>query len=84
MSPKILVEQVFVFIALWRLELELGLAIYLERRRLGVDQQELADRLGSGYSRPVLSKIERGRRKLKAGEFELILKAMKEQEALEK
>ncbi len=64
--------------------MELGLAIYLERRRLGVDQQELADRLGRGYSRPVLSKIERGHRKLKAGEFERILKAMKEQQLIEK
>ncbi len=62
--------------------MDLGLTIYLERRRLGVDQQAVADRLGKGYSRPTLSKIERGHRKLKSGEFERILMALREEQEL--
>ncbi len=59
--------------------MEPGLLILIERRKRGIEQQELERRLGSGYSDSTLSRIERGKRKLKAEEFTLIWKALTEE-----
>lgn len=51
--------------------------ITLQRKKRGIRQYELAQRLG--WSRSVLAKIESGRRDLRAGELEVILAALYEQ-----
>lgn len=51
--------------------------ITLQRKKRGIRQYELAQRLG--WSRSVLAKIEAGRRDIRAGELEAILAALFDQ-----
>ncbi len=58
--------------------MDVGSLILLQRRSLELEQGELARRLGKGLSRPVLSRIERGRRRVSPEELARILSALEE------
>ncbi len=60
--------------------MDFGFTLLLERRRLGIEQRELEQRLGTGYSDSTLSRIEHGKRKVSVEEFARIWQALREEE----